>query len=149
MVKKQKHFPSLFSRLQDDPTLKWSGTYFSMLGSFSTAFTHVLCFKALRDPAECFWHGMHYLIAHFLCLKMVRNKWQPWPVAHCLIAHLLCFKMVRNIYLQNWLCGNCLVTHFLCLKVVTNSCQYQWISLNCFNAYALFFKTIWDIHQWT
>ena len=66
---------------------------------FSSFFTHALCFKAFRDPAKCFRHGMHYLVAHPLSFILIRSKWQPWPVAHCLVTHLLCFKMVRNIYI--------------------------------------------------
>ena len=37
-------------------------------------FTHALCFKVVRDPAKCFRHGMHYLVAHLLSYILIRNK---------------------------------------------------------------------------
>ena len=108
---------TFFSRLQEhtNPALKWSGTYFSMLGSFSTAFLHIFCvLKRSRIPWNAF--GMIYTTSLHISWVIY---WSGTNNSNGLLCtawlHVLCFKVVRNT--PHWFYPNCLVTHFfLCLK---------------------------------
>ena len=76
MAKKQIFSVSFFlSSRTHQSHLKVLGNIFQHAWVFfNSFFTHILCFKAVRDTAKCFQDGIHYLVAHLLHLKTIRNK---------------------------------------------------------------------------
>ena len=87
-----------------------------MLCCFSTTFLHVLCFKAVRDTAKCFRHGMHYLVAHLITivplnhLIIIVNMIAIIPYVYL----LLCYKPIRDKLQGKEVIPHCLI-HILCV----------------------------------
>ena len=51
----------------------------------------------VRNKIKCIRHGAHYIVAHLLRLKMIRDKSQHvWVVSNCLVTHFLSLKAIRG-----------------------------------------------------
>ena len=56
-----------------------------------------LCFETVSNTVKYFRYGTHYLVAHLLGPKVIKDIPQhAWAVVHCLITHFLCAPTREN-----------------------------------------------------
>ena len=80
------------------------------------------------------WIHSNCIIAHFLCLKVVRDMLQLVRFfAHCHFTHSFGFKTIRDSVHLPWMFFNCLNIHLPRPIFIRNIVHQTWASLNCLN----------------